>query len=151
MYDIRLLYAHTNNEQQRDRAMNKRSLMIEAHKIAKQIVAIVGAYMVAMKLALKQAWEKVGNKMDKYQEKAVAHLELQYGFALINAKSPRHLKNLSENERNSVIADLKKKESQIAEKVLSISAPSFKALESIERLISAKSILDKSVKEVCGK
>lgn len=41
--------------------MNKRNLMIKAHKIAKSIVAIVGDYMVAMKIALKQAW---GEKMN---------------------------------------------------------------------------------------
>lgn len=39
--------------------MNKRKLMIKAHKIAKSIVAIVGDYMVAMKIALKQAWGEV--------------------------------------------------------------------------------------------
>lgn len=37
----------------------KHNLMIQAHRIAKSIVKVVGDYMVAMKIALKQAWEMV--------------------------------------------------------------------------------------------
>lgn len=36
--------------------MNKRDLMIKAHKIAKATARLVGDYMVAMKLALKKVW-----------------------------------------------------------------------------------------------
>lgn len=36
--------------------MNKRNLMTQAHKIAKSIVAAVGDYMIAMKIALKKTW-----------------------------------------------------------------------------------------------
>ena len=36
--------------------MNKQALMTKAHKIAKSIVAAVGDYQVAMKIALTNAW-----------------------------------------------------------------------------------------------
>lgn len=41
--------------------MNKQALMTKAHKIAKSIVSAVGNYMVAMKIALKQAWSEMMN------------------------------------------------------------------------------------------
>ena len=43
--------------------MNKRDLMIKAHKIAKATVAVVGDYMIAMKLALKKVWSEMSDKI----------------------------------------------------------------------------------------
>lgn len=39
--------------------MNKSDLMKAAHKIAKQTVAIVGDYLISLKLALKTVWGKM--------------------------------------------------------------------------------------------
>lgn len=42
--------------------MNKRELMSKAHAEARKIVAIVGDYMVALKITLKKAWSEIMNK-----------------------------------------------------------------------------------------
>ncbi len=39
--------------------MNKQALFTNAHRIARSIAAAVGNYMVAFKLALKQAWSEI--------------------------------------------------------------------------------------------
>ncbi|WP_180895955.1 hypothetical protein [Staphylococcus pseudintermedius] len=39
--------------------MKKRHMMKSAHKIAKEIVFLVGDYMIALKLALKEVWRLV--------------------------------------------------------------------------------------------
>ena len=39
--------------------MSKKSLMKQAHKLAKELVEKVGNYMIALKLALKKIWAMV--------------------------------------------------------------------------------------------
>jgi len=68
----------------------KRNLMVQAHKIAKSIVAIVGDYMVAMKIALKQAWERANMKtlrvIDHKLGKIVVTMDSQGGVFLNGEK-----------------------------------------------------------------
>lgn len=42
--------------------MNKRELMTKAHAEAKKIVAVVGDYLVALKITLKKAWSEMMSK-----------------------------------------------------------------------------------------
>lgn len=46
--------------------MNKQALFTTAHRIARSIASAVGNYMIAFKLALKQAWNqaKMSNEID---------------------------------------------------------------------------------------
>ena len=39
--------------------MNKQDLMKKAHKLAKEIVSMVGDYLVSLKIALKKAWSEI--------------------------------------------------------------------------------------------
>lgn len=60
--------------------MKKKTIMIEAHKIARKTVQAVGDYMVALKLALKQIWAKVKAGEKIYTGPKFIWFNNQYGI-----------------------------------------------------------------------
>lgn len=58
----------------------KKTIMFEAHKIARKMVKLVGDYMVALKLALKQVWAKVKAGEKIYTGPKFIWFNNQYGI-----------------------------------------------------------------------
>lgn len=60
--------------------MKMKTIMVEAHKIARKNVQAVGDYMVALKLALKQVWAKVKAGEKIYTGPKFIWFNNQYGI-----------------------------------------------------------------------
>ncbi|EGQ3505533.1 hypothetical protein [Staphylococcus pseudintermedius] len=66
--------------------MKKRHMMKSAHKIAKEIVFLVGDYMIALKLALKEVWRLVKT----YNKKRFTEISIFTTAARLGTKKPEN-------------------------------------------------------------